>query len=186
MFSVDRERVRRAFADYTDRYDSQNPRIRLKIDHTYRVAALCDAIAKDLELGVEDTDTIWCIGMLHDIGRFEQVRRYDTFSDADSLPHADLGVEILFSEGAIRDYLPDPGRDGLIQTAIACHSLYRLPQALSEKERPFCRIIRDADKIDILKVNTLTPMEEIYGTTREKLKHIRQAIEQFIERRLSN
>ena len=127
MFSVDRERVRRAFADYTGRYDSRNPRIKLKIDHTYRVAALCDAIAKDLALDADDKDTAWCIGMLHDIGRFEQVRRYDTFSDADSLPHADLGVEILFSEGAVRDDRPDAGRESVVHTAIAGHRPHRLP-----------------------------------------------------------
>ena len=35
------------------------------------------------------------IGLLHDIGRFEQVKVYDTFSDIDSIDHADYGVEIL-------------------------------------------------------------------------------------------
>lgn len=170
MFCPDRDRVRSTFAAYAARYDDTNPKIKLKIDHTYRVAALCDRIADDIGLDDEDKATAWCIGMLHDVGRFEQVRRYNTFNDAESVAHADLGLEILFNEGRIRDYLPDSGRDTFIRKAIACHSLYRLPEDLTEKELLFCKLIRDADKVDILKVNCLTPMEDIYNTTTEALK----------------
>lgn len=170
MFCPDRERIRGTFAAYAARYDDSNPKIKLKIDHTYRVAALCDRIAEDIGLDAEDKATAWCIGMLHDIGRFEQVRRYNTFSDADSVDHAVLGLELLFEDGLIRDYLPDPSRDEIIRKAIACHNLYKLPDDLSEKERLFCKLIRDADKVDILKVNCLTPMEDIYNTTTAALK----------------
>lgn len=170
MFIPDRERVKKAFADYAARYDNANPKIKLKIDHTYRVAALCDAISDDIGLGEEDKGIAWCIGMLHDVGRFEQVRRYNTFSDANSVDHAALGIEVLFEEGHIRDYLPFAGRDALIHKAIACHNLYRLPTDLTEKELLFCKLIRDADKIDILKVNCITPMEEIYNTTTDALR----------------
>lgn len=170
MFSVDRERVRRVFAAYAARYDDTNPKIRLKIDHTYRVAALCDAISSSLALTPGDRDLAWIIGMLHDVGRFEQVRRYNTFSDADSVDHASLGAELLFEQGLIRDYLDTPEEDALIRLAIASHSLYRLPDGLSERELLFCKLIRDADKIDILKVNCLTPMEDIYNTTTSELR----------------
>ena len=49
----------------------------------------------------EDIDLAWLTGLLHDIGRFEQVRRYGTFNDAKSIDHGKLGVEILFLEGKI-------------------------------------------------------------------------------------
>ena len=39
-FLVDRQRVMEAFADYTSHYDNSDGKIKLKIDHTYRVAAL--------------------------------------------------------------------------------------------------------------------------------------------------
>ena len=35
----------------------------------------------------------------------------------------------------------------------------------------FCDILRDADKIDIFRVNLETPMEDIYNTTTEELKN---------------
>lgn len=37
-------------------------------------------------------------------------------------------------------------------------------------EKTYCQILRDADKIDIFRVNLETPMEDIYNTTTETLK----------------
>ena len=35
---IDRERVKNTFAEYTSGYNATDPKIKLKIDHTYRVA----------------------------------------------------------------------------------------------------------------------------------------------------
>ena len=43
-------RARQAFAAYAARYDVDDPKVKLKIDHTYRVAALCERIAASLDL----------------------------------------------------------------------------------------------------------------------------------------
>ena len=43
---VDRVHVKKAFAEYTAAYNADDSKIKLKIDHTYRVAALCERIAK--------------------------------------------------------------------------------------------------------------------------------------------
>ncbi|MFR4260248.1 hypothetical protein [Gemmiger formicilis] len=47
---------RKHFADYAAHYNAADPKVKLKIDHTYRVAALCDCIAKSLTLPPEDAD----------------------------------------------------------------------------------------------------------------------------------
>ena len=47
---IDRERVKNTFAEYTSGYNATDPKIKLKIDHTYRVAELCELIASDLKL----------------------------------------------------------------------------------------------------------------------------------------
>lgn len=39
---IDRERVKNTFAEYTSGYNATDPKIKLKIDHTYRVAELCE------------------------------------------------------------------------------------------------------------------------------------------------
>ena len=120
---IDHARAQKAFADYAAHYNAADPKVKLKIDHTYRVAALCDCIAKSLTLPPEDADLAWLSGMLHDVGRFEQLRRYN-----------------------------------------------RLPEKLDDRTRMFCQILRDADKIDILRVNVETPMEEIYNVSTEALR----------------
>lgn len=104
---INREHIKNTFQEYTDRYDSTDPKIKLKIDHTYRVADLCERIAKSLDLAQEDIDLAWLSGMLHDIGRFEQLRRYHTFSDAQSIDHAKFAVELLYEDGLIANYVPE-------------------------------------------------------------------------------
>lgn len=47
MTAIDRTGAIAAFRTYTDAYDAANPRIALKIEHTYHVAEACDAVARE-------------------------------------------------------------------------------------------------------------------------------------------
>ena len=51
---IDRKRVMKVFARYTENYDITDEKIKLKVDHTYRMAGLCDRIARSLELSDKD------------------------------------------------------------------------------------------------------------------------------------
>lgn len=93
---IDRSQALERFKAYTSHYDPQNHKIALKIDHSLRTAALSERIAQSLDLSAEDVDLAWLCGLLHDIGRFEQIRRWNTFSDAKSTSHAQLSVDVLF------------------------------------------------------------------------------------------
>lgn len=120
---INREHIKKTFQEYTDRYDSANPKIKLKIDHTYRVANLCEQIAQSLELSAAEVDLAWLSGMLHDVGRFEQLRRYNTFSDAQSIDHARFAVELLYDEGLIADYVPEISTTELVADARTWRSI---------------------------------------------------------------
>lgn len=120
---INREHIKKTFQEYTDRYDSTNPKIKLKIDHTYRVADLCEQIAQSLELSAAEVDLAWLSGMLHDVGRFEQLRRYNTFSDAQSIDHARFAVELLYDEGLIADYVPEISTTELVAYARTWRSM---------------------------------------------------------------
>ena len=150
--------------------------------HTYYVADLCDRIAHSLELTQYDIDIAWLIGMLHDVGRFEQLRQYGTFSDADSIDHAVYAAQLLFEsgtdKGTISEYIDIEGIENntkiaedisLIKTAILNHNTYRIEKGLDERTKLFCNIIRDADKLDIFRVICDTPIEEIYNVTTYEL-----------------
>ncbi len=197
--TIDRKKVKNVFKKYTDNYDTSDEKIKLKVDHTYRVAALSERIARSLGLGDDDTNLAWLIGMLHDIGRFEQLKNYGTFSDAESIDHAHYGVELLFEDGFIEKFVGENAAKDLkgtkdlketavkfeseeketkeiseldiLRTAIWNHSAYRVEEGLTDRVKMFCNIIRDADKIDILKVNYDVTLEVIYDVTTEELKN---------------
>lgn len=167
---IDRKRAQEAFQSYVNAYDIRDEKVRLKIEHTYRVSDLCETIAKSLKLPEEDVDLVWLVGILHDVGRFEQLKNYGTFIDEQSIDHGEYGAEILFTQGKIRDYTEDASEDEVIRTAVRYHNAYRIPQLSDARTEELCHIVRDADKIDILKVNVDFPLEEIYNVTSGELR----------------
>lgn len=210
--AINRKNVINAFAEYVRNYDPSDEKIKLKIDHTYRVAGLCQRIAESLGLSEPDVDIAWLLGMLHDIGRFEQIRCFGTFNDVQSVDHAEFGADLLFKEGLIRKFaegyyeeceLARSGNEeaeqiiknnehhnkdtGLIEMAIRQHNKYRVKEDLTERQRMFCDILRDADKVDIFKVNADAdiPMEIIYDVTTEELKNgviTKEVLESFYKK----
>lgn len=208
---INRKNVINAFAEYVRNYDPSDEKIKLKIDHTYRVAGLCQRIAESLGLSEPDVDIAWLLGMLHDIGRFEQIRRFGTFNDVQSVEHAEFGADLLFKEGLIRKFaegyyeeceLARSGNEeaeqiiknnehhnkdtGLLEMAIRQHNKYRVKEDLTERQRMFCDILRDADKVDIFKVNADIPMEIIYDVTTEELKNgiiTKEVLESFYKKK---
>ena len=187
MFTIDKLKVRDAFSNYTKQFETSDGKVKLKIDHTYRVAALCERIARSLGLCDADVELAWLSGMLHDIGRFEQLRQYGTFLDAKSIDHAHFGVELLWEERHLGEYI-DEVEQGIaagnspyeleksyeeltiLRLAIWNHAAYSIDEGIEERTAQFCYILRDADKLDIFKVFHDTRMEEIYHFTEEAAK----------------
>lgn len=164
---IDRRRAKEVFADYVSSYDMNIGQNQLKVKHTYKVADISEQIANQLELSPQDVDLAWLIGLLHDIARFEQNKRYGTFNDLVSIDHAELGADILFKEGKIRDFVDENGYDRIIETAIRFHNKYRVDNSLDERTKMFCNIIRDADKLDIFRVNLESSKEDVYEVSEE-------------------
>lgn len=157
-----------SFEAYLDDYDREDDKIRLKITHTYGVVAYSKKIAQKMGLSEEDTKLAQIIGLLHDIGRFEQIRRFDSFEPA-TMDHAQFGVKILFEEGMIRQFLEEDEWDPIIETAIARHSDFRLEGIQDERTLLHARIIRDADKLDNCRVKLEDPVETFMGALAEEV-----------------
>ncbi len=168
---IDRHRAKEAFADYVSNYDMSIGQNQLKVKHTYKVAEISEQIAEGLALSKEQTDLAWLIGLLHDIARFEQNKRYGTFNDLVSVDHGDLGAEILFADGKIRDFLDSNEYDSIIEASIRLHNKYRVGEGLDEHTKMFCHIIRDADKLDIFRVNLESSKEDVYEVSEEDFKN---------------
>ena len=138
------------FLKYTKPYKKYGPMINLKIEHTLRVKDLCKEIAKSLNLSEEDIILVKMCGLLHDIGRFEQWKRYKTYADLKSIDHGVLGEEILKEKNLINKFTKE--NHDTIYHAVKYHNKYRIPNTLNEKNKLFLNITRDADKIDIMNV----------------------------------
>ena len=149
---IHREMVMLQFRRYVKRFDQNEDAVQLKYAHSLRVSALCEEIADSLGLSAADRDLAWLLRVLHDIGRFEQLRTYHTFVDYRSMDHAKYGVKYLFDEGHITDFLADRKDDAVICMAISQHNVYELRNDLTPRQRLFCQMIRDADKLDIFRV----------------------------------
>ena len=137
-----------AFEDYYSNYKDLSSYIILKYRHSYNVAKLMATLADRLYLSKEDMWLARTIGLLHDIGRFEQLRRFNSFDDK-LLDHAKYGCTYLFEEGHIRDFIEDDKNDEIIRKAIYNHNLIEIEDGLNERELLFAKMIRDMDKVDI-------------------------------------
>ena len=144
------EEAIKEFKNYTSNYLDYGKMITLKINHTLRVVDLCEKIAKSLNMSEEEIFIAKIIGLLHDIGRFDQWKEYKTFRDAESIDHAELGVTILEKDNYLRKYIKDDKYDQIILDSIKYHNKVNIPDNLDSKTSIFSKLIRDADKLDIL------------------------------------
>ena len=181
---IDRMLAQKTFDTYVSAYDSSDLRVRAKISHTMRVADYCDVIAKSMKMDREDIDTAWFLGLLHDIGRFEQVKRYGTFYDRDSVDHAELGADILFKEKLIACFPTErleKGWQRLAETAVRQHNKLVLSSDLDERTVLFCNILRDADKVDIFRVIAEIPFDVRAGTSKNGFSCVMHATDAVMD-----
>ena len=137
------------FDKYFMGFDIEDKMIQFKYNHSYRVLHQSDEISFTLNLDEDDNYLACLIGLLHDIGRFSQWTKNKSFSD-ELLDHAQLGVKILFDEGMIKDYDVQESDYEIIKKAILNHNKFKIDDDLTIREKLHSKIIRDADKIDIL------------------------------------
>lgn len=147
------EYAKNGFENYIKNYNLNDKLIKLKYDHTYQVVDLMMEIACRLNLSKEEIELAKIIGLLHDIGRFEQIKEYEVISDKKTnTDHAQIACTYLFDNGHIRDFIKIDKYDEIIKNAIYYHNKFKLPSNMKGKTLMFSKMIRDMDKIDIYRV----------------------------------
>ncbi len=146
---IDLEKAEIEFDNYAKNYDIDNENINLKFYHSHKVENIAGEIAKSINLSEEEIELAKLVGLLHDIARFEQYTRFQTFSDLKSIDHGDYGVEILKQNDFIRKFIDTDEYDNIIFKAVKNHNKFKIEDGLTEKELLYSKIARDADKIDI-------------------------------------
>lgn len=159
------------FENYVSRFKSPDPtytkNIQLKKDHTYRVCDEIIRLGKSLDLSSQDLNLAKTMALLHDLGRFEQYDRYQTFDDHKSENHAQLSLQVITQEKVLKGI--DGASQKLIKCVISYHNRASVPTNETKRCLFFSRLLRDADKLDILYVVT-----EYYQS---RDKHTNQSLE---------
>ena len=140
----------KAFEEFIKNYDLNNADINLKYNHSYRVRDLQIKYAKLLNYSKDDIEIAALIGLLHDVGRFEQLKNYNTYNDFKSLDHAACSVKMLFEDGLIKKFCSNEEWYSIIKFAIANHNKYEIESCSDERMLKHAQLIRDTDKLDII------------------------------------
>lgn len=170
--------AKKVFLNYLKEFNLKDEKIRLKVIHTFGVVKAVNYIASDLNLGQEDREIANLIALLHDIGRFEQLRKFHTFDDS-VMPHAQYSIDILFRDGMIREFIKDQSFDSIIYDAIRLHGVYRVEDSMyqsslgkkEDRKRVILhtKLIRDADKVDNFRVKSKEPVETMMDVDEKTL-----------------
>lgn len=159
---IDLKKAKEAFKEYINSYDNQNdPGFNLKVVHTYHVVENAMMIVKELGLSEEDIELAGLIGILHDIGRFDELKNLKRF-DSVGNDHAMFASKILFEDGLIDKFVDDDEYKDVIKKAVENHNKKNIEARLSERELLHAKIIRDADKLDNFRVKVDEKIEDIF------------------------
>ena len=124
--------------------------IDLKAAHSLCVLKISAQIIGNLRPPEDLADAILLAALYHDFGRFAQYLKYKTFLDRNSVNHGTLGAQEM-----VRHKLPLEAPSGLrsiILGGVAVHNRLSLPENLPDKLNLLARVVRDADKIDIMRI----------------------------------
>ena len=122
-----------------------------KVYHTLRVAHFALNIARRAQLPDDLVEDAFCAAMAHDLGRFIQIRQSGSFRDEGGFDHGAEGRHLLEEYPGFLPSLSTRRREEIHQ-AVYWHNKPALPsEGLNERARLLCGILRDADKMDILR-----------------------------------
>ena len=156
---------------YVDAYRGPDGRLpvmmQLKRTHTAFVVRNAEAIADGEGFTAEEREVALAAALLHDTGRYEQLKRYDTFKDSESVDHAVFSHEIAKEKGWLDQVLGksksevvvSQWKDAILK-AVLYHNRRELPPEIEQSNKPNNRTVlgaaahtvRDADKLDIFRV----------------------------------
>lgn len=122
----------------------------LKEEHTKKVTGICQELASHFELSSNDCLLAELMGLFHDVGRFEQFTRYQTFNDSLSENHALLGLKVI-KDLPLAKKMSKSDYEAFC-FAIANHNAKQIAKTANPRHLFFAKLLRDADKLDIYRV----------------------------------
>ena len=163
------EELTRLYDAYVDTYREADGKLpvmmQLKRVHTACVVKNAELIADGEGFTLEEREVSLAASLLHDTGRYEQLKRYNTFRDSDSVDHAVFSHDIVKEKGWL-DQVEKRGGGGqwkdIVLKAVLYHNCRDLPKEIANPLSTStsslhlasiaAHTVRDADKLDIFRV----------------------------------
>lgn len=146
--------LRRLYDEYVDTYREPNGALpsmmQLKRAHTGFVVKNATMIADGEKFDALTREVALSAALLHDTGRYEQLKRFNTFKDSESIDHAVFSHDIVKEKGWLET--AGSSRADAILAAILYHNRRELPDGLDDLSLAASHTVRDADKLDIFRV----------------------------------
>ncbi len=139
-----------AYVDtYRDAAGDLPKMMQLKLVHTRGVVDAAKRIAQGEGFDAVSTIASEAAALLHDTGRYEQLKRYNTFRDSESVDHAVFSHDIVKEKGWLDTWTE---KDAILW-AVLVHNRRDIPSPAPSPLALTCaRTVRDADKLDIFRV----------------------------------
>lgn len=142
------------FRQYARKHYSEKPELQsmvlLKENHSFRVVGHATKIMDSIHSDPSFKDAATLAALFHDIGRFPQLSKYGTFDDRQSVDHGEFGAKVLEFEGV----LYGRPKAGDIIECVRYHNGFALPRNITPELELMLKVVRDADKLDILELAT--------------------------------
>ena len=148
------DELRRLYDEYVDTYRDEGGALptmmQLKRTHTGFVVKNATLIADGEAFDPLTREVAISAALLHDTGRYEQLKRYNTFKDSESVDHAVFSHDIVKAKGWL-EAVASPRADAIL-AAVLYHNRRDLPDGLDDITLAASHTVRDADKLDIFRV----------------------------------
>ena len=150
------EELGKLYDAYVDTYrdaSGELPKMmRLKRVHTGFVVKNAGLIADGEGFDAATREAALAAALLHDTGRYEQLRLYNTFRDSESVDHAVFSRDIVKGKGWLDGVCPDAATRKAVLDAVLFHNRREVPEGLDPLTEACSHTVRDADKLDIFRV----------------------------------
>lgn len=141
-------RVMKVFEQYVKKFNMNNNNIKAKYFHSLKVMEISSDIASTIGIFTEEEIAVCeLIALFHEIANFDEAPNY-TIENENLEDYALKSVEVLFDKQLIRKITDDTKYDDVIKLAIFACNKNGLPSNVSPKMAAFCKVLRDAHKID--------------------------------------
>lgn len=153
---IDQTGLLRAYDEYVDTYRDEHGKLsemmQLKRFHTGEVVRNAMLVADGEGFSAEAREATLAAALLHDTGRYEQLKIYNTFQDSESVDHAVFSHDIVRSHGWLERYCDNRHERRAVLEGVLHHNCRDLPEGLDELALTVANAVRDADKLDIFRV----------------------------------